>query len=39
MANQFGNYSLYISLIASIFIIFQSFKLIKNSSKKYSIAD
>jgi len=33
MANQFGNYSLYISLIASIFIIFQSFKLIKNSSK------
>ena len=32
MANQFGNYSLYISLITSIFIIFQSFKLIKNSS-------
>ena len=33
MSNQFGNYSLYISLITSIFLIFQSFKLIKNSSK------
>ena len=33
MSNQFGNYSLYISLISSIFIIFYSFKLIKYSSK------
>ena len=33
MVNQFGNYSLYISLISSIFIIFHSFKLIKNYSK------
>ena len=33
MSNQFGNYSLYISLITSIFLIFKSFKLIKNSSK------
>ena len=33
MANQLGNYSLYIALFASIFIIFQSSKLIKAKSK------
>ena len=33
MANQVGNYSLYISLIASIYLIFKSFKLSKRSSK------
>jgi len=34
MANQVGNYSLYIALIASIYLIFQSYKLSKKSSKK-----
>ena len=33
MANQVGNYSLFIALIASIFLIFQSYKLNRNSSK------
>ena len=33
MANQLGNYSLYIALLASIFIIFQSSNSIKNKSK------
>ena len=33
MANQVGSYSLYISLIASIYLIFQSYKLSKSSSK------
>ena len=33
MANQVGSYSLYISLIASIYLIFQSYKLSKRSSK------
>ncbi len=33
MANQVGNYSLFIALIASIFLIFQSYRLTKNSSK------
>ncbi len=33
MANQIGNYSLYIALFASIFLIFQSSNLIKNKSK------
>jgi len=33
MANEFGNYSLYVSLISSIYIFFYSFKLINNSSK------
>jgi len=33
VANQLGNYSLYIALFASIFIIFQSSKLIKAKSK------
>ena len=33
MVNQVGNYSLYISLIASIYLIFKSFKLSKRSSK------
>ena len=33
MANQVGSYSLYISLIASIYLIFKSFKLSKRSSK------
>jgi len=33
MFNQVGNYSLYISLIASIYLIFKSFKLSKRSSK------
>ena len=32
MANQVGNYSLFIALIASIFLIFQSYRLTKNSS-------
>jgi len=34
MANQVGNYSLCIALIASIYLIFQSYKLSKKSSKK-----
>ena len=33
MANQVGNYSLFIALIASIFLIFQSYRLTRNSSK------
>ena len=33
MANQVGSYSLYISLIASIYLIFQSYKLSKRSLK------
>ncbi len=33
MANQIGNYSLFIALIASIFLIFQSYRLTRNSSK------
>ena len=33
MANQIGNYSLYIALVASIYLIFQSYKLSKRSSK------
>ena len=33
MANQLGNYSLYIALFASIFIILQSSNLISNKSK------
>ncbi len=33
MANQIGNYSLYIALFASIFLIFQSSLSIKNKSK------
>jgi len=33
MANQIGNYSLYIALVASIYLIFQSYKLSKKSSK------
>jgi len=33
MANQLGNYSLYIALFASIFIIFQSSSLISSKSK------
>jgi cytochrome c-type biogenesis protein CcmF len=33
VANQIGNYSLFIALIASIFLIFQSYRLTKNSSK------
>jgi len=33
VANQVGNYSLFIALIASIFLIFQSYKLNRNSSK------
>ena len=33
MANQLGNYSLYIALIISFFIIFQSSNLIKAKSK------
>ena len=33
MANQVGSYSLYIALIASIYLIFQSYKLSKRSSK------
>ena len=34
MANQIGNYSLYIVLVSSIYLIFQSYKLSKISSKK-----
>ena len=33
MANQIGNYSLYIALFASIFLIFQSSNLIRSRSK------
>jgi len=33
VANQVGNYSLFIALIASIFLIFQSYRLTRNSSK------
>ena len=33
MANQIGNYSLYIALFASIFIIFQSSNSIRSKSK------
>ena len=33
MANQIGNYSLYIALVASIYLILQSYKLSKRSSK------
>tara|TARA_B100000586_G_scaffold68848_1_gene48049 strand:- start:1042 stop:2910 length:1869 start_codon:yes stop_codon:yes gene_type:complete len=33
VANQIGNYSLFIALIASIFLIFQSYRLTRNSSK------
>ena len=33
MANQIGNYSLYIALVTSIYLIFQSYKLSKRSSK------
>ena len=33
MANQLGNYSLYIALFAAIFIIFQSSNSIRNKSK------
>ena len=33
MANQIGNYSLYIALFASIFLIFQSSISIRNNSK------
>ncbi len=33
MSNQVGNYSLFIALVASIFLIFQSYRLTKNSSK------
>tara|TARA_B100000427_G_scaffold299547_1_gene281302 strand:+ start:707 stop:2581 length:1875 start_codon:yes stop_codon:yes gene_type:complete len=33
MANQFGNYSLYVALIASIYLIFQTYKLTKVPSK------
>ena len=33
MANQIGNYSLFIALIASILLIFQSYRLTRNSSK------
>ena len=33
MANQVGSYSLYISLIASIYLIFQTYKLTKVPSK------
>tara|TARA_B100001029_G_scaffold100471_1_gene82584 strand:+ start:284 stop:451 length:168 start_codon:yes stop_codon:yes gene_type:complete len=33
VANQIGNYSLYIALFASIFLIFQSSISIRNNSK------
>ena len=33
MSNQIGNYSLYIALLASIFLIFQSSNSIRNKSK------
>ena len=33
MINQIGNYSLYIALFASIFLIFQSSDSIRNNSK------
>ena len=32
MSNQLGNYSLYISLIASFYIIFESYNLIRAKS-------
>ena len=34
MTNQIGNYSLYIALFSSIFLIFYSSRLIRNSSIK-----
>ena len=35
MANQIGNYSLYIALFASFFLIFQSSNLIRSKSKNF----
>ena len=36
MINQIGNYSLFIALIASVFLIFQSSNVIRNNSKNFN---